>query len=412
MTSTSTTTPLASSEGDAARWAAQIRALACCVQAQVPAILWGPPGCAKTAVVEAVFRRLTCLSHVSIAALNEPPEYGGYPAPVAASETRPAHVAALPVGWVQRLAAAAAADEAQRPVGLFLDELSNAPPATRSAAMRGVLDGTWGEVTIPRLAVVAASNPDEQSESGYRFSAALANRWCHFAEWSLPASVWAEGYADDFANGIPEEAIPIATREEIDRALAERVRPVIAAFARFRPDLFADCVPENQDKQSRAWPSPRTWTMLGRALAVALAAGEEPGSTTCRLLAHGLIGDGATRVLLDYWSALNLPDPEALLRDPGSVRWPARGDQSFAILQSVSAAARRDLTEPRWCAAWRLFGAAAESGRAAFAASAVRSLAKAGREKWGARVKLVDELDHFASLLAAMGGLGAVGARR
>lgn len=413
MTTSNTSTPLAASEGDAARWAAQIRALAILVIARVPVILWGAPGAAKTSIVEWLAARVACAWHCSIAALCEPPEYGGYPSPVGAVDGTPAHVAQLPVGWVLRLARAAESDEQRRPAVLFLDELSNGAPATRAAAMRGVLDGIWGEHRIPRLAVVAASNPEEQSESGYRFSAALANRFCHI-KWSLPALTWAEAYGEAFAGGLDESLIPSVTEEQITRAEEERVRPVLAAFARFRPDLFSGKVPESQEAQSGAWPSPRTWTMASRALAVALAAGEEPGSTACRIILHGLVEDGATRALLDYWQALDLPDPETLLRDPSSVQWPARGDQAFAILQSVSAATRRDLTEPRWCAAWKVFGLAAESGRAAFAASAVRGLAKAGREKWGARVKLVPELDHFAALLAAMGGLGAAptGARR
>jgi hypothetical protein len=413
MTTPTTSTPFAASEGDAARWAAQIRALVILVLARVPVILWGAPGAAKTSIVEWIAAHVACAWHTSIAALNEPPEYGGYPSPVGAVDGVPAHVAQLPVGWVLKLARAAQDDEQRRPAVLFLDELSNGAPATRAAAMRGVLDGIWGEHRIPRLAVVAASNPEEQSESGYRFSAALANRFCHI-KWSLPALTWAEAYGEAFAGGLDDSLIPSVTEEAITRAEEERVRPVLSAFAHFRPDLFSGKVPENQDAQSGPWPSPRTWTMASRALAVALAAGEDPQGTACRIILHGLVEDGAMRALLDYWQALDLPDPEALLRDPSSVQWPARGDQAFAILQSVSAAARRDLTEPRWCAAWQVFGSAASNGRAAFAASAVRSLAKAGREKWGARVRLVPELDHFAALLAAMGGLGAqtTGARR
>lgn len=397
---------VAAAEGESARWKAQIRALACCVRAGVPAVLWGAPGAAKTAIVEQLFKSICAASHVSIAALHEPPEYGGYPSPVAAGKGAgafPAHVAQLAVGWVLRLARAAEANPGRR-VGLFLDELSNAPPATRSAAMRGVLDGTWGEVTIQRLSVVAASNPEELSESGYRFSAALANRFCHL-EWKLPAGVWAEAYVDGFSGGLPAGCVPEVSDPLVARTEAEQVRPVVAGLARFRPDLFSGEAPEDQDKQSGAWASPRTWTLLSRVLAVALASGEDPQSTTCRILIRGLVGDVALTQLLDYWRALDLPDPESLLRDPDSVRWPARGDQCYAILASVGAAARRDLTPARWQAAWKVFGSAARAGRAAYAASAVRALAVAGRhEKWDSATKLVPELHLFCDLLDASGG--------
>jgi len=403
-TSTTTATTDTTDTSDTARWSAQIRALACCVRGGVPAILWGAPGAAKTALVEAVFSASTAAHHTSIAALHEPPEYGGYPSPVTATADLPAHVAQLPVGWVLRLSRAAALHPDQR-VGLFLDELSNAAPATRSAAMRGVLDGVWGEHAIPRLSVVAASNPDDQSESGYRFSAALANRFCHL-QWHLPASVWAEAYADGFAAGLPEGVVPDVSVEQADRAENERIRPVISALARFSPELFAGQPPEDQDQQSGAWPSPRTWVMASRALAVALAAGEEPQGMTCRILLRGLVGEAATRQLLDYWRALDLPDPESLLADPDSVRWPARGDQAYAILSAVSAAARRDLTPERWRAAWRIFGSAARNSRAAFAASAARGLAAAGRRTLSPAVqRSVPELNQFFGVLVAMGGM-------
>ncbi len=401
---TTTTTTTTSNTTDQARWEAQLRAVAACVVARVPVILWGAPGAAKTSLVEEIFAATCAASHTSIAALHEPPEYGGFPSPVAATESVPAHVGQLPVGWVLRLARAAEADT-ERPVGLFLDELSNAAPATRSAAMRGVLDGVWGEARIPRLSVVAASNPEEQSESGYRFSAALANRFCH-VEWRLPASVWLEAYGDEFSGKLPEGVIPRVTPALVARTEAERVRPVISAFGRFRPDLFDGEPPEDQDAQSRPWPSPRTWTMVSRAVAVALAAGEDPQGTTCRILLRGLVGEIATRELLAYWAALDLPDPETLLRDPTSVRWPARGDQCYAVLSAVSAAVRRDLTPARWAAAWRLFGAAATSGRAAYAAGTVRQLALAAKSvTWPARQKLVPELDVYAEVLSAIGGL-------
>ncbi len=392
-------------ESDRDRWVAQLRALACLILARVPAILWGSPGSAKTSVVEALFSLITAAYHTSIAALHDPPEYGGYPSPVADSgpDALPPHVAQLPVGWVLRLARVAEQCP-DRMVGLFLDELSNAAPATRAAAMRGVLDGVWGETRIPRLSVVAASNPDEQSESGYRFSAALANRFCHL-EWQLPASVWAEAYADGFSEAIPAGVVPQVSAAEIDRVENEVLRPVIGAFSRFRPDRFAGAVPEDQDAQSRPWASPRTWSMLSRALAVAVASGQDPQGSTCRILIRGLVGVDVLHELLDYWRTLDLPDPEALLRDPDSVRWPARGDQTFAILQSVAAAAKRDLTEERWGAAWRIFGAAAQAGKAAFAASAVRSMNRAGRAKWGAQVPLPPELDRFFDLLSATGGV-------
>lgn len=404
---------------DEERWRAQLRALACLVVARIPVVLWGAPGAAKTSLVEGLLSSVCCDHYTSIVALHEPPEYGGYPMPVPAAqpdpgvkalpgheiEPEPAHVAQLPVGWVLRLARAAERDPS-RPAGLFLDELSNGAPASRSAAMRGILDGVWGDVKIPRLAVVAASNPDELSESGYRFSAALANRFCHI-EWQLPGSIWTDAFLDGFTTGFPAELVPSVSPADVDRVENETVRPIIAAFARCRPDLFEGAPPEDESAQSRAWPSPRTWTMASRSLAVALAAGESPQGAACRLIVKGLVGQGAMTALLDYWGNFELPDPETVLqtagKNPSSLVWPPRGDQVFAVLVSVSAAVRRDLTRERWVLAWKVFGAAARAGKAAFAASAANGLSKAGVQKWKKEVPVPEEIDLFWGMMAASG---------
>src|SRR5262245_13914904 len=106
----------------------KIKALSLCIQTRVPALLEGGVGEAKTAIVSALFKRWCDDHQLSIVALHEPTEYGGFPvkgdAVVADGAGQEACVNMVPLQWLRRLA------KAKRP-GLFLDEFSNGAPATR-----------------------------------------------------------------------------------------------------------------------------------------------------------------------------------------------------------------------------------------------------------------------------------------
>jgi len=71
---------------------------------------------------------------------------------------------------------------------------------------------------------------------------------------------------------------------------------------------------------------------------------------------------------------LDLPDPEAILRDPTSFRLPERGDRAYAALAAVTAAVLANNTAERWEAAWLAIAAGTENGHADIAVAAVRSL--------------------------------------
>lgn len=391
------------------RFVHTVRAVSLCMQARVACYLIGDPGEAKTSFIEYLMGKL-CVDHeTSIAALQEPPEYGGYPIPVDEQHITqqdksvrvvPAHVRQAPVGWVLRLAQVT---DPTKLVGLFLDELPNGAPATRSAALRGILDGVWGETKIPRLTVVAAGNEEEHCESGYRFSAALANRFCHIP-WHIPGDVWEEAYAHGFEASDEvwdPRYCPVVPTDW--QRFEGAVRKVLVPFRRSRPNLFSHTVPSDQDKQGGPWPSKRTWTLLSRVLAAAFAVGENWNSTTVAILCKGLVGEGASKEFLRYARSLDLPDPEELLADPSSLKLPARGDKAWAVLYSVADATMGNLTKERWRAAWKVFGEAHNQQRTAIAAASVRRMVVAGRNKWGSKLELVPELDCFHDLLKGMG---------
>jgi hypothetical protein len=107
-----------------------------------------------------------------------------------------------------------------------------------------------------------------------------------------------------------------------------------------------------------------------------LAAAEVSGAAekVAAVLVAGAVGPGAAAELLAWREELDLPDPEAVLRDPASFRLPERGDRAYAALAAIVAAVLADNTATRWEAAWEAIAAAASRSQPDIAVVAVRSL--------------------------------------
>src|SRR5262249_8754273 len=104
------------------------------------------------------------------------------------------------------------------------------------------------------------------------------------------------------------------------------------------------------------------------------------------LLVAGAVGPAAAVEYRAWQEDMDLPDPEAVLRDPASFRLPGRGDRAYAALAAIPAAASADTTghrggaviadntAQRWEAAWHAIAAGAGARHSDIAVAAVRSL--------------------------------------
>jgi len=334
-----------------------MKSLSIAIQAGAPVLAWGPPGTGKTATIHAVGAALNLPLEVVIASIREPADFAGLPV------IREGGVSLEPPAWARRLAAAGKGI-------LFLDEISTAPPAVQAALLRVVLDRVVGDLPLPpAVAIVAAANPPEQAAGGWDLSAPLANRFCHL-QWTLDASTWVDG----MLRGWPAPAVPVLPVDW--EAGIPSTRALVASFIRHRPHLLLQ-VPTSEDQAGKAWPSPRSWDMAARLLAAADAA--QAGDDVSASLVAGCVGEGAGLEFLAWRRELDLPDPESLLSDPASFRLPSRGDQAYAVLTAVTAAAVGRLTRDRWLAAWDILARAAAAGAKDIAASAAKTLAAARR---------------------------------
>ena len=334
-----------------------IEALALAVVARVPVLLWGAPGTGKTSVVRSLAASFGLPSETVIASIREPADFAGLP--IVNRDHGGPLVDFAPPRWAQRLAAAGRGL-------LFFDEISTAPPAVQAALLRVVLERTVGDLVLPEdVAVVAAANPPEQAASGWELSAPLANRFCHL-DWAVDG----RAVADGLAGGWPTPRIPVMP-EGWERWTGI-ARSWVGGFIRVRPTL-AVAVPDDAATAGRAWPSPRSWDMAARLLAVSQAAGSD--DLVRSLLIRGAVGQGAGIELLTWLVEADLPDPEVVLADPEAFVLPERGDRAFAALSSVAAAVAADPTVTRWQQGWKVFGRAAETALDV-AAAASRSLVR------------------------------------
>ena len=329
------------------------QAIAVAIQAGVPILAWGPPGTGKTATISAISSALSLPCECVIASVREPSDFAGLPV------LRDDGVYLHPPAWARRLA------QAKKGI-LFLDEISTAPPAVQAALLRVVLDRVVGDLPLPGgVSVVAAANPPEQAAGGWDLSPPLANRFCHLS-WALDSGAWIDG----MIRGWPTPAVPVLP--ENWEAGIPASRALVASFIRHRPHLLLQ-LPAGEEQAGRAWPSPRSWDMTARLLAAAAQAGEDVAT----VLVAGCVGDGAGLEFLAWRWALDLPDPEKVLRNPEKFVIPERGDQAFAVLTAVVSAAVGNLTKDRWSAAWIVLARAAEQGAKDIAAAAAKALAAA-----------------------------------
>lgn len=365
-----------------------------CIQANAPVLVWGPPGTGKTSYVASLGRALAWHTEVLIASIRDPADFGGYPV------VREGRFDFAPAPWARRIAETLGADANARAL-LVLDEIAHAPPAVQAALLRVVLDKVVGDTVLPadRVSVVAMANPVDVG-GGFDLSLPLLNRFVHI-DWNFSIEDWKRGMLSGWPDPQPIR-LPVGWEAELHAA-----RALVAGFLDKRAHL-ALVVPGTNGKATsapRAYPTPRSWDVAARLIAALRAVG---GGKDDRLaVVAACIGDGAAIEFIRWEDALDLPDPETLLAKPGSFKLPDRGDQQYAVLGSVVAAALRKLTNDRWQAAWEVLGLAAKQGGADVAASAARALA-------GARQKdpsLALPTRHIQALLPLLKATGELVAR-
>ena len=255
------------------------------VKARQPALVWGPPGCAKSQIAQQTADTLG-MTYIDIRALLlDPVDLRGIPWRDG-NATRWAPPAFLPPSTA---------------VGQFLvnlEELASAVPMVQAALYQLCLERKIGEYELPEgAALIACSNRESDRGVVHRMPAPLANRFVHL-ELRPDATDWLAWGA---ANGIA---------------------PEVLFFIQVHPELLFQFDPQSKEK---AFPSPRSWEFVSNILQQRI-----PGAASIvnepemeRSLFRGTVGEASAVdfcAFLKIWK--ELPHPTAILNDPENAEVP------------------------------------------------------------------------------------------
>lgn len=341
------------------------RALAACIKANVPVILWGMPGEAKTAYIESMGADNDMHVETVVGSVREPADFLGLPMQDK-DERGNITTAYAPVGWATRLAAA---DKGL----LFLDELTTAAPSTMKAMLRVMQERFVGDLHLhDGVAIVAAANPPDIAVDGWELAAPIANRMCHL-DWRLDTDVWLDGFATGFES-MPRVDLDALTGPATDADIA-RVRGLIASFLKHRPDMISAC-PTDPEKAGKGWASKRSWTNVASILAHV----DRTDADTFDTVLIGCVGEAAATEFIAWMATADLADPDEVLADPSIVDWKnARPDQAFAMITTICALVALRDNDKTTDAAFEVMGACAEAGKPDVATPGILSLIRRGR---------------------------------
>lgn len=261
-----------------------------------PAImLWGPPGCGKSAIIKQITEENKWgMVDVRLLLLN-PVDLRGIPVP-----DREKGIAQwLTAGFLPRV-------ESHGEKGiLFLDEINAAPPTVQAAAYQLVLDRQCGEYVLPPgWKIITAGNRTNDRGIVNKMPSPLANRMIHLDvkpsidDWK----VWAYG----------------------------KVHPKIISFLAYKADMLFKM--PDVTEEIRAFPSPRSWTFASQMLNI-FSGNEEQLVTTL----SASVGESTTHEFMLFDTVYSkLPDINRILAT-GEGTVPKEPDVIYALCTALIA---------------------------------------------------------------------------
>lgn len=325
---------------------AYTRALREAVSANMPIMVSGSVGVGKTAGAVSLFKSLGFHTEVLVLALREPVDLLGamLANPVAGQSS------VLPPEWAVR------AVNSTKPVVIIIDEFSTAPVAMQHASLRIVNERYVGDLYLDpaHVAIVVLTNPAAMAQ-GHDLTLAMGSRFAH-VEYQLNVVEWCRDFEDYWGEN-PEIKTTLGT---VPADVYRQARRKVSRFLKSMPELIAppqlDADAEN-GIFTKPFPTPRTWDAVARFMAVAIHEGRDPAAQ--KGLIEGTVGEGPAKDLFAFLEGDDLPDPQALLRDPDSYEHSARNDRARTVLISVARACAADPTPASWLAAWKILAQAA-----------------------------------------------------
>jgi hypothetical protein len=263
---------------------------------------------------------------------------------------------------------------------LFLDEFSNAPPATQGSMLDMVNDRQCGDTPIaPKVRILSAANPAEYSAGGFRLDPPMANRMCHFQVKCPPVEKFINFLVSE---GSPMQVDVLATEALIQAHWAEayaKVKGLMVGFLHSNHRMLHVEPHPTNPQSSYCWASPRTWWLAGRMRATANILGKD--TTVQELIIEACIGKAAADTWMAWERNSDLPTPEDAL-DGKWVPDIRRLDVSYAVITSCTqftlGAVDKQLKIERAKKMWTLLGKFVDANLGDLAIPSVKALISKG----------------------------------
>lgn len=263
-------------------------ALRVCIDLNIPAFVWGPPGVGKSDTMRQV-AKADGLELIDMRAnLRDPVDVMG-----------------LPYAKDGRTFYNAPADLPTHPDWrglIFLDELNTAPPQTQAAYYQLTLDRAVGSYKLPKGArIVAAGNRVSDRGVVHRMPDPLADRFVHL-DFETELNDWCTW------------------------ALANNIAAEVVAFMRFRPEFLQH---KDEQRKSVAFATPRGWGDVSKFLAA-----KSPVESA---LIRGRVGDAVAGEFIAFLKIFrSMVPPDAVLRNPLTADVPTKPDILYALSEALA----------------------------------------------------------------------------
>jgi len=263
--------------------------------ADVPSMIWGPPGVGKSDIAYQFGESMDAKMYELRANLFDPIDVRGGLKVVEMDDGTYRTRYGVPEDYPD--------SNYQGAVLLFIDEIVNAPKATQNALLQLLLNKKIGTYQLPpNTIIIAAGNRAQDRAAVHEMPSTVRSRFAHYT---------VEANVDDW----------------VKWAMMNNVHDSITSFIRMRPSLL-----HNTDGTDYAFPTPRTWAMLNRKL---------PYMTDDFYGCASLIGDGPAGEYLSYRAIYkDMPDIDQIIEKPSTSTVPT--DTSILFAVSGALAARAD----------------------------------------------------------------------
>jgi hypothetical protein len=332
-------------------------------------LYWGPPGIGKSSILRTAAKKCLLSLEVLYAGTKQPEDFSSVLVP----DGKGGATAICGLTSIRRLLAA-------KEGVLFLDEVSCAPPAVQGALLSLELERNVGDTQLPPgVRILAAANPADQAAGGWDLEPPQANRFFHFDVAAPRVSDWIKWYTQEGDSSITN--IEDLWGKVVKNWGTEypRVKGMVAGFIQKRGgDLLHNLPPEGDPARSRAWPSPRTWWMAGRAAATCLALDKKDHMLD---FVEAAVGHGATDEFAEWVKKADLPDPKDMLKNGWT---PSRQRPDIAVAAYTSMTSyiveMQTIEEKRSVAvaAWGILDVACQMGLTDIAMASTQKLAEEG----------------------------------